>query len=70
MLNKDATPTSEFQPIRLLSQSDYMIKVVDINSYTEWQTVQIQISYLLKKPTDRVLHFAKAGYIQVQQDEG
>ena len=33
-----------------------MIRIVDINSYTEWQTVQIQISWLLQKPTDLDLH--------------
>ena len=36
----------------IFSQSDYLVKIVDINSHTEWQTVQIQISWLLKKPTD------------------
>ena len=29
---------------------------MDINSHTEWQTVQIQISWLLMKPTDLDLH--------------
>ena len=29
-------------PFLILSQSDYLIQIVDINSYTEWQTVQIQ----------------------------
>ena len=36
---------SHFQ---ILSQSDYLIQIVDINSHTEWQIVQIQISWLLK----------------------
>ena len=36
----------------IFSQSDYLIQVVDTNSNTEWQTVQIQISWLLQKPTD------------------
>ena len=39
-------------PFLILSQSDHLIQVVDTNSNTEWQTVQIQISWLLKKPTD------------------
>ena len=43
-------------PFPIFSQSDYLIQVVDINSNTEWQTVQIQISWLLKKPTDLDLH--------------
>ena len=30
------------------SQSDYLIQIVDINSHTEWQTVQIQISWVLQ----------------------
>ena len=36
----------------MVSQSDYFIQIVDINSHTEWQTVQIQISWLLQKPAD------------------
>ena len=39
-----------------LSQSDSLIQIVDINSDTKWQTVQIQISWLLQKPTDLDLH--------------
>ena len=35
-------------PLPIFSQSDYLIQVVDINSHTEWQTVQIQISWLLR----------------------
>ena len=47
-------PTSNFQLI--FSQSDYLIQVVVTNSNIEWQTVQIQISWLLQKPTDLDLH--------------
>ena len=43
-------------PLLFFSQSDYLIQIVDINSNTEWQTVQIQISWLLKKPTSLDLH--------------
>ena len=43
-------------PLLIFSQSDYLIQIVDINLHTEWQTVQIQISWLLKKPTDLDLH--------------
>ena len=43
-------------PLLIFSQSDYLIQVVDINSNTEWQTEQVQISWLLKKPTDLDLH--------------
>ena len=32
--------------ILVFSQSDYLIKFVDTNSHTYWQTVQIQISWL------------------------
>ena len=35
-------------PLRIFSQSDYLIQIVDINSHTELQTVQIQISWLLR----------------------
>ena len=35
-------------PFQIFSQLDYLIQVVDINSHTEWQTVQIQISWLLR----------------------
>ena len=43
-------------PFLIFSQSDYLIQIVDTNSYTKWQTVQIQISWLLQKPTDLDLH--------------
>ena len=42
--------------LQILSQSDSLIHFVDINSHTEWQTVLIQISWLLQKPTDLDLH--------------
>ena len=35
-------------PFLIFSQSDYLILVVHTNSYTEWQIVQIQISWLLQ----------------------
>ena len=48
MLNKlRCHATSNFQPVRLL---------FDRNSHIEWQTVQIQISWLLSKPTDLDFH--------------
>ena len=40
----------------IVSQSDYLIQIVDTNSHAKLQTVQIQISWLLKKPTDLDLH--------------
>ena len=43
-------------PLLIFSQSDYWIKIVDRNSHTDWQTVQIQISWLFQKPTDLDLH--------------
>ena len=45
-------------PLQIFSLSDYLIQFVDINSHKEWQTVQIQISWLLRsqKPTDLDLH--------------
>ena len=39
----------------IINQSDYLIQVADINSHTELQTMQIQISWPLK-PTDLDLH--------------
>ena len=36
------------RPLLIFSQSDYLIQVVDINSHTECQAVQIQISWLLE----------------------
>ena len=39
-------------PLLIVSQLDCLIQIVDINSHTKWQTVQIQISWLLKKPND------------------
>ena len=43
-------------PLLFLSWSDYLMYIVDTNSHTKWQTVQIQISWLLQKPTDLDLH--------------
>ena len=43
-------------PLLIFSQSDYLILIVAINLHTHWQTVQIQISWLLQKPTDLDLH--------------
>ena len=40
----------------IFSQSDNLIQIVAIKSHTYWQTVQIQISWLLQKPTDLALH--------------
>ena len=36
------------RPFQIFSQSDYLIQIVDTSSYFEWQTVQIQISWLLR----------------------
>ena len=44
------------RPLLIFSQSDYFIQIAAMNSHTSWQTVQIQISWLLKKPTDLDLH--------------
>ena len=33
---------------QIFSQSDYLIQIFYINSHTEWQTVQIQINWLLR----------------------
>ena len=44
------------RPLLIFSQLIYLIRVVDTNSTTEWQIVQIQISWLLQKPTDLNLH--------------
>ena len=53
ILNKFKMP----RPLPIFSKSDYLIRVFFyINSHTEWQTVQIQISWLLQKPTDLDLH--------------
>ena len=50
-------------PFQIFSQSDYMIQIVDINSHTKWQRVQIQISWLLQKPTDLDLHCLQRQHI-------
>ena len=44
------------RPLLIYNQSDYLIRVFDRNSHIYWQTVQIQISWLLQKPTDLDLH--------------
>ena len=40
----------------IFSQSHDLILIVAVNPHTSWQTVQIQISWLLQKPTDLDLH--------------
>ena len=48
----------------ILSQSDSLIQIVDINSDTKWQTVQIQ-----SQPTDLDLHcLQRQGIYRAQQD--
>ena len=47
---------NNLSPLLIFSQSDYLVQVVDTGSNTEWQTVKIQISWLLQKPTDLDLH--------------
>ena len=44
------------RPLLISSQSDYLIRVFDTNSHIKWQTLKIQISWLLQKPTDLDLH--------------
>ena len=44
------------RPLLIFSKTDSLIQIEDINSYIEWQKVQIQISWLLQKPTDLDLH--------------
>ena len=43
-------------PFLIFSQSNYLIQIIDIDSHTQWQKVQIQISWLLQKQTDLDLH--------------
>ena len=38
-------------------QSDYLIRIVYINSHTKYETGQIQIIWLLKEPTDLALPY-------------
>ena len=51
-------------------KSDYVIQIVDINSYIEWQTVKIQISWLLHKPTDQDLHYLQRQGISGSAGQG
>ena len=46
----------------------YWIQIVDVNSHTDWQTVQIHISWLLQKPTDLDLHCLQKQGISGWQD--
>ena len=44
------------RPLLISSQSDHLIRVFNRNSHIYWQTVQIQVSWLLQKPPDLDLH--------------
>ena len=46
-----------------------MIQFADTNSHTKWQTVQIQISWLLRSQLIWIYPVCKARHIQVQQDQ-
>ena len=65
MLNKDATPTSNFQPIRLLDPSCWY-------KFTYWMTNSADPDQLASSEANwsGSTLFAKAGYIWVQQDKG
>ena len=43
--------------IRAIEVRLYLIQIVEINSHTYWQTVEIQISWLLQKPADLDLQY-------------
>ena len=53
------------RPLLILGQWDYLIKIVDMKSRTEWQVVQ-----LLEANWSESTLFAKARYTRVQQDQG
>ena len=58
-------------PLLIVSQSEYLIQIVDINPHTEWETVQTQISWLLQKPTDLDLHYLQwQGIIRFSRTRG
>ena len=54
-------------PLQNFNQSGFLIQVVDTNSHTKWQTVQIRISWMASW-SGSVL-FAKAGHIWVHQNQ-
>ena len=55
---------------QIFSQSDYLIQNVQVSSDNEWQTVQIQISCLLQKPTDLDLHCFKGRVYPGSAEQG
>ena len=56
-------------PLLIVSQSDNLIQVGDTSSNTYQETVPIQISWLLLKPTDLDLHcFQRQGVSRDHQD--
>ena len=62
MLNINPCPAAYIKmsrPIQIFSQSNCLIQIVDINSHTEWQTVYIQISWLLKSQLIRIYAVCK-----------
>ena len=57
-------------PHLIFSQSVYLIWAIATNSNTKWQTVQIQISWLLQKPTDLDLHCLQSRAYQGSAGQG
>ena len=47
------------RPYKIFSLCDNLIQILDINSYTEWQTVQIQFSWLLRSHLIRIYTVCK-----------
>ena len=59
-------------PLIILSQSDSLIQIVDINSDTKQIENSADSDQLASSEASRSgsTHFAKVGYIQAQQDKG
>ena len=71
LVNHNPCPAEYIKMPRLLlifSQSYYLIQVIDTNSNTEWQTVQIQICSEANWSGSAL--FAKAGHIRVPGSAG
>ena len=51
------------RPFQIFSQSDYLIQIVDINSHTELQTIQIQYSVF---SFDKYVHFFLLNIVKLQ----
>ena len=58
------------RPLQIVSQSDYLIQIVGINSHTKSNSADSEQLASTEANWSESTLFAKAGHVRVQQDKG